>query len=104
MTLEEIKALLLSGEEDGADRTAIYDQVMQEFSDHQTKHDETSTKLSETEAKVQELNDKLAKLTETNLKLLDKIKYVTSEPEGNDDEPDEPEVEIADLTSWYEEE
>lgn len=104
MTAEEIKALLLSGEEDGADRASIYDQVVSDITETAKTHEETSGKLAEANTKIEDLNKQLSKLTETNLKLLDKIKYVTSNDEGsNDDDPEEPEIEIADLTSWYEE-
>lgn len=104
MTAEEIKTLLLSGEEDGADRASIYDQVVSDITETTKTHEETSGKLAEANSRIEDLNKQLSKLTETNLKLLDKIKYVTTNDEGGDDgSDDEPEVEIADLNTWYEE-
>lgn len=103
MTPEEIKALLLSGEEDGADRASIYDKVVSDISETAKKYTDLDAKIKEYEDKIQGLNDKLTGLTETNLKLLDKIKYTSTDEGGDEGSNDEPEVEIADLTSWYEE-
>ncbi len=83
MTAQELKALLLSGEEEGVDRAAIYDQVVEEFS-------QTSTKAAEAVSKIDELTNRVGQLTDTNFKLLEKIRY-TDDPKQPDAEP-EPET------------
>jgi hypothetical protein len=95
MTVEELKAKLVSGEEEGADRAAIYDEVLADVS---ARDSEMLAKVEEKEAKIADLSAKLAELTETNLKLLEKVKYAEDVTDDVIDETDEAEaITIADL-------
>lgn len=102
-TIDEIKAKLASSDEEGADKASIYDEVLSDITETYNKISEMEQAKTETDQKLTELSDKANELTRTNLKLLDKIKYVepdkNDEPENKGDEP-----EIADLSTWYEEE
>lgn len=104
LTIDEIKAKLNASNEEGADKASIYDEVLSDISDTYTKIAEMEKTKADADTRISELSDKANELTQTNLKLLDKIKYVGEESDKGKEEPDEPEVEIADLTNWYEEE
>ena len=95
MTVEELKAKLVSGEEEGADRAAIYDEVLADVS---ARDSEMLATVEEKDARIADLSAKLAELTETNLKLLEKVKYAEDVTEDVIDETDEAEeITIADL-------
>lgn len=93
MNSEELKALLLSGEEEGADRASIYDKVVEAFN-------ETATKAADAISKVDELTNRVGQLTDTNFKLLEKIRY-TDQPGG--DPIADPEPETMTLEKLFEE-
>lgn len=87
MTPEELKALLLSGEEEGADRAAIYDQAVEAFA-------KIHGDYAATAGKIEELTSRVGKLTDTNYKLLEKIRYTEDEPaQQSSDEPIEMTIE-----------
>lgn len=95
MTVEELKAKLVSADEEGADRAAIYDEVL---SDVSSREAEMLAAVEEKEAKIADLSAKLADLTETNLKLLEKVKYAEDVTDDVIDEAGEAEeITIADL-------
>lgn len=95
MTVEELKAKLVSGEEEGADRAAIYDEVLADVS---ARDSEMLATVEEKDARIADLSAKLAELTETNLKLLEKVKYAEDVTDDVIDETDEAEeITIADL-------
>lgn len=104
LSIDEIKTKLNASGEEGADKASIFDEILTDISDTYTKMSEMEKAKAEADGKITELSDKANELTQTNLKLLDKIKYVGEEGDKGKEEPDEPEVEIADLTKWYEEE
>ena len=95
MTVEELKAKLVSADEEGADRAAIYDEVL---SDVSSREAEMLAAVEEKEAKIADHSAKLADLTETNLKLLEKVKYAEDVTDDVIDEAGEAEeITIADL-------
>lgn len=86
MTIDEMKAKLLAGEEEGADRAAIYDEVCKGMAETV----EASTKaLVEATNRVEALTTQVNTITETNLKLLDKVKYMTEQNPAEEDEDDD---------------
>lgn len=89
MSLDEMKQLLMSGEEEGADRGSIYDAVLSEV-------ESMTGRLAEAEGKVAELTAKTAELAENNLKLLDKIRYSEKVVEDVIEE-EQPEITIDNL-------
>ena len=103
LTIDEIKAKLAASDEEGADKATIYDEVLSDIADTYNKITEMEKAKAETDTKLSELSDKANELTQTNLKLLDKIKYVEPDKETHDDDKKD-EVEIADLSTWYDEE
>lgn len=103
LTIDEIKTKLNASDADGADKASIYDEVLSDISETYTRIAEMEKSKAESDAKLTELSDKANELTQTNLKLLDKIKYVEPDKEEPEDKG-EPEAEIADLSNWYEEE
>lgn len=104
LSIDEIKTKLSASDAEGADKASIYDEVLSDISETYNHISEIEKAKAEADTKITELSDKANELTQTNLKLLDKIKYVGEEGNKGKEEPDEPEVEIADLTNWYEEE
>lgn len=90
MTVDEMKATLLTATEEGADAAAIFDSVMTEVA-------EMSTKLDEAQRNVEELTGRVTELTDSNLKLLEKVKYMTQEPEEAEEPEEVPEVTIDNL-------
>lgn len=104
LTIDEIKTKLTASDEDGADKASVYDEILSDISDTYNKMSELEKAKTEADGKITELSDKANELTQTNLKLLDKIKYVDSESDKGDTDDPEDKVEIADLTTWYEEE
>ena len=102
LTIEQIKEKLNSADVEGADKAGIYDEILSDIADTYNKISEFETGKAEADKRITELSDKANELTQTNLKLLDKIKYVNEEAGKQEPEiDDEPEVEIADLTTWY---
>lgn len=81
MTVDEMKATLLTATEEGADAATIFDSVMTEVA-------AMSAKLDEAQRNVEELTGRVTELTENNLKLLEKVKYMTQEDEVVDEEPE----------------
>lgn len=73
MTFEEIKKTLLGATEEGADMTSIIDSVLEEVAS-------LMSRVTESEKQTEELTNRIADLTSSNLKLIDKIKYI----EGDD--------------------
>lgn len=103
LTIDEIKAKLASSDEEGADKASIYDEILNDIAETYTALKAAQDGKAEADEKITSLSDKANELTQTNLKLLDKIKYV--EPDKQEPETDkEDDVEIADLSTWYEEE
>lgn len=94
MTVEEIKNKLMSAEEEGVDRVSVYDEVLSAVS---AREEEVAASMKESEDKIAEMTDKIANLTETNLKLLEKIKYVEDVAEEAEESDDAEEITIADL-------
>lgn len=82
MTIDEIKAKLIGADEDGADRAAIYDEVLTEVAAQIERADAAEAQIADVMARV-------ADLEASNMKLLEKIRYV----EAEDAEPEEEEVE-----------
>lgn len=104
LTIDEIKTKLTASDAEGADKASIYDEILSDITDTYSKMSEMEKAREEADGKITELSDKANELTQTNLKLLDKIKYVDSESDKGDTDDPEDKVEIADLTTWYEEE
>ena len=81
----------MSAEEEGADRAAVYDDVLTEVSGLFAQIDEGAAKLAE-------VTNRVTELTDSNLKLLDKIRYIEPEQEAEaDPEPAEPEITLENL-------
>lgn len=89
MTIEEMKQVLLTSHDEGVDSAAAYDSVLSEIA---VKMEE----LSEANRKVEDLTNRVAELTDNNLKLLDKVKYMSQE-EGKEEEDQATEVTIENL-------
>lgn len=90
MTVDEMKSTLLTATEEGADAAAIFDSVMTEVA-------EMNTKLDEAQRNVEELTGRVTELTDTNLKLLEKVKYMSQAEELEEHEEEIPEVTIDNL-------
>lgn len=104
LTIDEIKTKLTASDTEGADKASIYDEILSDITDTYSKISEMEKAQEEANGKITELSNKANELTQTNLKLLDKIKYVDSESDKGDTDDPEDKVEIEDLTTWYEEE
>lgn len=92
MTVDEIKALMTSELEEGAEDNRL-DTVYAEVADRDAKIDELTNQ-------VVELTDKVSSLADTNAKLVEQIKYV--EPEKEEPEEVKDEFEFEDLSTIYE--
>ena len=84
MNFEEFKNSLLTSHGEGVDSAAVYDSLLTEVSG---LYEDLKVK---TEA-VEELTNRLAESNASNMKLLDKIKYMAVE-ETPEDDKDEPEL------------
>lgn len=82
MTFEEIKKTLLGATEEGADITSIIDSVLEEVAG-------LTNRVTESEKQTEELTNRIADLTSSNLKLIEKIKYIEGEDENNNNESGE---------------
>lgn len=91
MIIDEIKAKLTSAEEEGADRVKVYDEVLSDITSYVNK---AEADIASTTGKVAELTKQIATMTETNLKLLDKVKYI----EGSDDKDDDDDYDSSTIT------
>lgn len=89
MTFDEIKATLTGSLEEGADQAAAFDAVLGEVSALMDRE-------AEGQAKIEELSAKIAELTDTNLKLLDKVRYIEQE-EAPEEVEEAPQVTIDNL-------
>ena len=89
MTFDEIKATLTGSLEEGADQAAAFDAVLGEVSAIMERE-------AEGQAKIEELSAKIAELTDTNLKLLDKVRYIEQE-EAPEEVEEAPQVTIDNL-------
>lgn len=94
MTFDEIKNALLTSGDEGVDRAAVYDSILESIAS-------SMNSLEEANRKVEDLTNRVTELTENNLKLLEKVKYMT-EDEGQED--DEPEPELVTIDNLFEEE
>ena len=94
MTFDEIKNALLASGDEGVDRAAVYDSVLESIAS-------SMSSLEEANRKVEDLTNRVTELTENNLKLLEKVKYMT---EGEAQEDDEPEPELVTIDNLFEEE
>lgn len=94
MTIDEIKAKLIGADEEGADRAGIYDEVLSEVAAQIQRADEA-------EAKISEVMSRVAELEASNMKLLDKIRYVEAEEQV--ETPEETE-EVMTIDELFEEE
>lgn len=94
MTIDEIKAKLIGADEEGADRAGIYDEVLSEVAAQIQRADEA-------EAKVSEVMSRVAELEASNMKLLDKIRYVEADEQV--ETPEETE-EVMTIEELFEEE
>ena len=95
MQIDELKKKLTSAEDDGADRAKIYDEVLSEVSAYV---EESTNELATVNARVDELTKQVGSLTDTNLKLLDKVKYIgESGKDGDQDDDDVSTITIEDL-------
>lgn len=95
MTIDEIKAKLTGAEEEGADRAKIYDDVLSDISAY---IDKSTSDLATANSRVDELTKQLGSLTDTNLKLLDKVKYIgEGGGNGGSDDEDASTITIEDL-------
>lgn len=84
MTFDEIKTNLMAAEEEGADRAGIYDEVLAEISAQMERADAA-------EAQIADVMTRVAELEATNMKLLDKIRYVEAEAaEAEEEDVEEP--------------
>lgn len=94
MTFDEIKAKLVGADEEGADRAGIYDEVLSEVAAQIQRADEA-------EAKISEVMSRVAELEASNMKLLDKIRYVEADEQV--ETPEETE-EVMTIEELFEEE
>lgn len=92
MTIEEMKQVLLTSHDEGVDSAAAYDSVLSEVSS-------TMTQLEESKRTVEDLTNRVAELTDSNLKLLEKVKYMAPA-----EEKEEPEAETITIDNLFEEE
>lgn len=90
MTFDEIKATLTGSLEEGADQAAAFDAVLGEVSALMDRE-------AAGQAKIEELSAKIAELTDTNLKLLDKVRYIEQEEAPEEVEEEAPQVTIDNL-------
>ena len=90
MTIEEMKNALLTSHDEGVDSAAVYDSVLSEVGN-------TMMELEDTKRKVEDLTNRVAELTDNNLKLLEKVKYMTQEDPENKEDPEPVEVTIDNL-------
>lgn len=93
MTIEEMKQVLLTSHDEGVDSAAAYDSVLTEVS-------ATMTALEDSKRTVEDLTNRVAELTDSNLKLLEKVKYMAPAEE----EKEEPEAETITIDNLFEEE
>lgn len=93
MTFEEIKNALLTSDDEGVDKAAVFDSVLSEVSG-------TMMALEDANRKVEDLTNRVAELTDNNLKLLDKVKYMAQEEKTKE----EPEPEVVTIDNLFEEE
>ena len=94
MTIDEIKAKLIGADEEGADRAGIYDEVLSEVAAQIERADAA-------EAKISEVMSRVAELEASNMKLLDKIRYVEAEEQV--ETPEETEDEVMTIEELFEE-
>lgn len=92
MTFDEIKSTLFTSHDEGVDTAAAYDAILTEVSAIMSNLD---TKVHE----VEDLTNRLAESTASNMKLLDKVKYML---QNQEDEPVN-ETETITLTNLFEE-
>lgn len=93
MTIDEMKEALISSNDEGIDRAAVYDNVLSEVSG-------IMGELEENKRVVEDLTNRVAELTDNNLKLLEKVKYMAQEDEQEAD----PEPEVVTIDNLFEEE
>lgn len=93
MTFDEIKNALLTSGDEGVDRAAVYDSILESIAS-------SMSSLEEANRKVEDLTNRVTELTENNLKLLDKVRYMT---EGESKE-DDSEPEMVTIDNLFEEE
>lgn len=94
MTFDEIKNALLTSGDEGVDRAAVYDSILESIAS-------SMNSLEEANRKVEDLTNRVTVLTENNLKLLEKVKYMTEDEVQEDDEP---EPELVTIDNLFEEE
>lgn len=95
MKIDELKKKLTGAEDEGADRAKIYDEVLSEVSAYV---EESTNELATVNARVDELTKQVGSLTDTNLKLLDKVKYIgEGGKDGDQDDDDVSTITIEDL-------
>lgn len=94
MNIDDLKEKLTGAEAEGADRAKIYDEILSEVSRFIEK---STSDLATATARVDELTKQVGSLTDTNLKLLDKVKYIDGNGGGGDDDDDTSTITIADL-------
>ena len=82
MTFDEIKSKLMTTEEEGADRAAIYDEVLTEVAAQIERADAAEAQIADVMARV-------ADLEASNMKLLEKIRYVEAEDAEDEEEVEE---------------
>ena len=92
MTIEEMKQVLLTSHDEGVDSAAAYDSVLTEVS-------ATMTALEDSKRTVEDLTNRVAELTDSNLKLLEKVKYMAPA-----EEKEEPEAKTITIDNLFEEE
>lgn len=90
MTFDEIKSTLTGSLEEGADQAAAFDAVLNEVSAIMERE-------AEGQAKIEELTLKVNELADTNLKLLDKVRYIEQEEAPAEIEEEAPAVTIDNL-------
>lgn len=93
MSVDEIKAILETAPEEGAEDTRV-ETVVSEM----TSRDD---RIAELEGSVTELTNKVTELVDVNKKLAETVKY--AEPDVEDEVKEEDKYEFADLTDIYEE-
>lgn len=93
MTFDEIKNALLTSGDEGVDRAAVFDSVLSEVSN-------TMIALEDANRKVEDLTNRVAELTDSNLKLLDKVKYMD---QGEEEKDNETETEVVTIDNLFEE-
>ena len=79
MTIDEMKNVLLTSHDEGVDSAAAYDSVLSEVAGIMEALDEKTRA-------IEDLSNRVAELTDNNLKLLEKVKYMTQEEEVVDEE------------------